>query len=241
MTSTRTRKLEGFALIHVDDIHPNPDNPRSRLSDLDDLADSIRVQGILEPLIVMTHPDKPDQYQVLAGHRRLAAAELAGRTEVPCILHKGRTAAQALEFALVENGQRADLDPIDEARAIKALIATGLSQSQVAARIGRSPAHVGDRLALLTLSPSLQQQVKTGQLPAYKANQKIREKRGTAGTKPWLQNWFSAKHMLASSARYQCKNAHDGKRVTLLPGDQACAQCWESVIREHERINQVRA
>ena len=230
----QTKPLAGFLSIPIDDVHPNPDNPRHSMADLDDLADSIRTQGILEPLIVMPHPVKEQQYQLLAGHRRLAAAELASRDSVPCIVRLGKTPAQSLEFALVENGQRCDLDPIDEARAIKALVRTGLKPREVATRIGRSPAHVSKRLSLLELSPSMQQQVKSGQLKASKAVERVRAKRGD--TKPWLRAWFGPHHVLASSARFECKNAHEGQKVLLVSGDQACGQCWERVIREHERM-----
>lgn len=232
--SARTKPLAGFEAIEVGAIHPNPNNPRKRLDDLEDLADSIKAQGILEPLIVMPHPTWPDErFQILAGHRRLAAAELAGLAQVPCIIRKGKTVAGGLEFALVENGQRADLDPIDEARAIKQLMQLlDISATEVARRIGRSGALVHKRLALLELTPTAQQQVKTGQLGVAAAHERVMKKRGSAGTRP-EQHHFGAGHPLASEAREECRTAHNRRGVRLV-GGQACGQCWELVIRRDE-------
>lgn len=233
--SKRTTNLTGFVAIHIDDIHPNPGNPRDELRQLEDLADSIKAQGILEPLIVMEHPTRADQYQLLAGHRRLAAADLAGVDAVPCIVRSGKTPAQALEFALVENGQRADLDPIEEAHAIKQLKElAGINNSEVARRMGRSNGHVSARLSLLALAPTAQAQVKAGTLGVFEAYEKARAKTGKAGSKPWMESYFGLNHPLAAEARHQCEVAHRRTNVKLI-GKQACARCWEAAIRQDER------
>ena len=240
MNTPRSKTLSGFASIHIDDVHPNPTNPRRQLRDLEDLADSIRAQGILEPLIAMPHPDKDGHYQLLAGHRRLAAAELAGLDHVPCIVRTGKTVAESLEFALVENGQRADLDPIDEAHAISQLMKAGnLTQVEVARRMGRSTVHVSNRLSLLTLTPSAQAQVKSGQMSVAAGYDKARARKGSAGSRPSMQSHFGMDHPLAANARHQCAIGHpDGSPVKKINGGQACGACWEIVIRRDERSDQ---
>ena len=231
---TRSQQIPGLAKIHIDDLHPNPDNPRTRLDDIIELAASIKAQGIIQPLVVMAHPDKPDQYQVLAGHRRLAAAEEAGLEHVPCVVRKERTAAGSLELALVENGQRQDLDPLDEAHAIKQLMRiSGMNQSEVARRMGRSNAHVSTRLSLLDLSPTKQRQVKTGELGVLRAAEAARKRRGTAGSKPG-QWHFGPSHPLAIEAKDRCGREHNRRGVRLV-GGVACGPCWELVIRDDER------
>lgn len=233
---TRSKALQGFAAIDIGAIHPHPGNPRTTLTDLEDLADSIKAQGILEPLIVMEHPDGEGRYQLLAGHRRLAAAELAGKATVPCIIRTGKTPGEALEFALVENGQRKDLDPIDEARAIKQLMKVShMTQREVAVRMGRAPSHIANRLALLTLTPSMQQQVKTKQITVDAANKKARVRKGSVGTKPWMENHFGMNHPLASEARHQHNISHNGGGARKIDGNQACGACWEKVLRRDER------
>lgn len=231
--SSNHKQVPGLIIVELNALYPNPDNPRVRMDDLDDLAASIATQGIIQPLVVMPHPDKPDAFQVLAGHRRLAAADIAGLDAVPCVLRKGRDTAASLELALVENGQRRDLDPIEEAHAIRALMkATGMNQTQVGKRMGRSNAHVSTRLSLLELTPSAQAQVRDGSLRIVQAISKATKKRGTNGSKTWTHH-FAADHPLAAEARGLCQIAH--RRAGRLIGGQACAPCWEQAIREDER------
>lgn len=135
-------------LIPVEKLSDSPDNPRREVGDVSDLALSFKSVGIIEPLIVT---QQNGGYMVVAGARRLAAAKEAGLPEVPCIVRELDAAARA-EIMLVENIQRADLAPLEEASAYERLIdLTGYSQHQLADRIGRSQAHVSKRLALLTL------------------------------------------------------------------------------------------
>lgn len=227
------RQVPGLIIVELNSLYPNPDNPRAQLDDLDDLAASIAAQGIIQPLVVMPHPTKADAFTVLAGHRRLAAAELTGLDAVPCVLRKGRDTAASLEVALVENGQRKDLDPIEEARAIKTLMdTTGMSQIAVGRAMGRSSAHVSSRLSLLELTPSAQQQLKRGELSVSAGIAKATKRRGTNGSKPW-NHYFSANHPLAAEARGICQLEH--KRRGRLIGGQACGPCWSEAIRQDER------
>lgn len=143
-----------FFIIRTDVLRPSDDNPRRTMAmdDLADLAESIKARGIVQPLLVRPSADA-GTYEVVAGHRRLAAAELAGLSEVPCIV-RALSETDKAEIALIENLQRVDLSPLDEATAYAALIKlTGASQRYVATRIGRSQSHISKRLGLLALPP----------------------------------------------------------------------------------------
>lgn len=140
----------------VADIIPNPRQPRSKLDGeaLAELAASIKEHGLLQPLIVTrARPTDRAPYQLIAGERRWRAAQMAGLATVPVVV-KEATPQQLLELALVENIQRADLGPLEEAEAFQALIDEfGLSQQQVADRVGKSRAAVANTLRLLRLPP----------------------------------------------------------------------------------------
>jgi ParB family transcriptional regulator, chromosome partitioning protein len=138
--------------VEVTLIRPNPAQPRLYFEQaaLEELAASIREHGVLQPLIVSR---TLEGYTLIAGERRLRAARLAGRNTVPVVV-KEATPEDALTLALVENLQRADLTPLEEATAYRELIeAHHLTQDQVAARVGRSRASVTNRLRLLSLPP----------------------------------------------------------------------------------------
>jgi ParB family chromosome partitioning protein len=140
--------------IPVNDILPNPHQTRAALSpdSLEELTASIREHGVLQPLIVTrARPTDPAPYQLIAGERRWRAAQLAGLKTVPALV-KEATSQQILELALVENVQRADLNPLEEAAAYQALIAEfGLTQGEVAGRVGKSRAAVANVVRLLRL------------------------------------------------------------------------------------------
>ena len=140
----------GILSLRVDDISPNPVQPRKRFEDesLRELSESIRSYGILNPLTVRLRCGK---YELVAGERRLRAAKLAGLTEVPCILVDVNMEDASL-LALVENLQRKDLDFLEEAEGIQRLIRMfGMSQEEAAQRIGKSQSAVANKLRLLKL------------------------------------------------------------------------------------------
>jgi ParB family chromosome partitioning protein len=130
---------------------------------LQELADSIRANGILQPILVRS---EGDQFVIIAGERRSRAARLAGLTEVPVIVRES-TVTEAYELALVENIQRQDLDPIEEALAYQHLVSeVGLTQEQVARRVGKDRATVANALRLLRLPASMQLLLGSGALTA---------------------------------------------------------------------------
>lgn len=141
--------------LPVADIVPNPGQPRTRFSrdSLEELADSIKEHGILQPLSVRRVSGVG--YELISGERRLRAAKLAGLTHVPCILVKAGDLESSL-LALVENLQRRDLDFVEEAAALQKLIFTyHLSQEEAARRVGKSQSAVANKLRLLKLDKAL--------------------------------------------------------------------------------------
>lgn len=138
--------------INVEKIDPNPMQPRSTFShgDMEDLVNSIKEHGIIEPLIATREPG--GRYQLIAGERRLRAAKIAGLATVPVILRTAQ-AIEKLELSLVENIQRYDLNPIEIAEAYAKLIDEfGMTQEELAKRLGKSRSVIANSLRLLTLS-----------------------------------------------------------------------------------------
>ncbi|MGI6359175.1 MAG: ParB/RepB/Spo0J family partition protein [Bacillota bacterium] len=139
-------------------IDPNPYQPRREFPQdkLEELTESIRVHGVIQPVVVRAVGDR---YQLVAGERRCRAAKAAGLTEVPALI-KEYNDTQMLELAIVENLQRDDLNPLEEANAYQQLISRlGLTQDQAAERVGKSRSHVANTLRLLQLPPILQEYV----------------------------------------------------------------------------------
>ncbi len=150
------RMGEGLGrMIPVDAISSNHDQPRATLGDLSDLMSSIKAHGILEPLLVRRRSDTPNGYELVSGERRFHAALQVGLQEVPCI-ELTVTDQGALEIALIENLQRKDLTPLEEADGFRALVEKyGYTHEQVADAVGRSRVTVTETLRLLTLPPSV--------------------------------------------------------------------------------------
>ena len=152
----------GVAQVPVLAITPNPQQPRTVVDPdaLAELAASIREHGLIQPLIVTQQG--PDRYQLIAGERRWQAARMAGLAQVPVIV-KEATPQQALEIALVENIQRADLNPLEEAVAFRQLVDEfSLTQEQVAERVGKSRVSVTNTLRLLRLPAAVKQALLDG-------------------------------------------------------------------------------
>ncbi len=147
---------EGAVFISIEKIMPNPRQPRHRMHDeaLQELAASIQEHGILQPLLVSHDPEK-DCYILVAGERRLKAAQLAGLDSVPVLIRQV-TEQQRLELALIENVQRADLTPLETAEAFRQLNEEfGLSHEEIAGRVGKSRVAVTNTLRLLKLPDSI--------------------------------------------------------------------------------------
>jgi len=154
----------GAEEIDIDLISPNPEQPRKRFhsDEINELADSIREHGIIQPLIVTR--DDSGSYQLIAGERRLQAARLAGLETVPVIIREAAD-VELLELALVENIQRADLDAIEEATAYRRLIEEyGHTQDEVARRVGKNRVTVANSLRLLQLESQIRDSIVSGEI-----------------------------------------------------------------------------
>jgi ParB family chromosome partitioning protein len=166
-TSERRGEL-GVVDLPIELIRPNPEQPRKRFnpSDLDDLADSIRQRGVIQPILVRPHPGSPEEYQIVAGERRWRAAQLAGLVKIPA-LSRDLSTLEVMEIALIENIQRADLGVLEEARAYQAMI-EGFNRNaeDVARVVGKSRSHVANTLRLLRLPPEICAYLEDGRLSA---------------------------------------------------------------------------
>ncbi len=156
--------------LSIERLRPNTRQPRVMFDDaaLNELAGSVRARGIVQPLVVT--PGEGDTYTIIAGERRWRAAQRAGLAEVPVVVRAVADERELLELALVENLQRTDLDPMEEAEAYRSLQESfGLSQEEVALRVGKSRAAVANALRLLRLPLDVQWLLRRRQLTAGQA------------------------------------------------------------------------
>ncbi|EYR64641.1 chromosomal partitioning protein ParB [Actinotalea ferrariae CF5-4] len=139
-----------FVMLALDEVHPHPANPRRDVGDLTELADSIRAHGIRQNLLVVPNPDG-DGYRLVIGHRRAAAAREADLTHVPAAIDQDLDEAGQRELMLLENIQRTDLTPVEEADGYQGLLDLGVKPEQIAERTGRSVTTVRTRLRLAAM------------------------------------------------------------------------------------------
>lgn len=152
----------GDKLVNINDIEPNRDQPRKFFDDeaLKELSDSIAMHGIIQPLLV--RPLSDGGYQLIAGERRWRASRMAGLTQVPVVVRE-MTDMEAMELALIENLQREDLNPIEEAEGYKLLMDTySFTQEQAAEKVGKSRPAVANAMRLLVLPQEVLDMVKQG-------------------------------------------------------------------------------
>lgn len=154
--------------IPIDRIRPNPHQPRRDFDDkeLQDLAASIREKGVIQPLILRPHPTDAGRYEIVAGERRWRAAQIAGIHDLPALV-RDLTDTEVLELAIIENIQRADLNPLEEARGYRQLMDRfGHTQERLAEALGKSRSHIANLLRLLTLPDAVLEMVRAGTLTA---------------------------------------------------------------------------
>ena len=151
----------GIAEISLEDLDPNPENPRKDFSDIDELAISIQTMGIIQPIAVRKIKDR---YQIISGERRFRASKIAGLKTIPAYIRLA-TDIETLEMALTENIQREDLNPIDVALTYQALMeGMNLTHVQLSDRIGKSRSTVTHQLGLLKLPAEIQLALKSKQI-----------------------------------------------------------------------------
>lgn len=233
--------------VGITRIEPHPDNIRRETGDVTELADSIRAQGLLNPLTVCAHPWRPGAYLLLAGHRRLAASKLAGKTYVPV---RVIPAPEEPEITmLAENCHRQNLAPVEIAEALGRLRDAGWPPQRISRATSMSLSSVNRYLSLLDLDEASRARVQAGIVGVGTAIAAVKETRAAdrqrhGYAKPGPQRratvmppHFSATHPLSEDARVRCElAAHDGQKIGgrgSFPG--ACGACWEGVIRQDER------
>lgn len=158
----------GVQRVPIESVKPNPDQPRKIFGreELEELAASIKDKGVLQPILVRSQPGEDGVWQIIAGERRWRASQIARLTEVPIIVQEMDDLA-VYEVAIIENVQRADLNPLEEADAYRMLMERfGRTQDAVAGIVGKSRSHVANTLRLLQLPESVLRYVREGQLSA---------------------------------------------------------------------------
>lgn len=166
LDNSATGNENGSTMLNINEVEPNRDQPRKNFnqSALEELAKSIEQNGIIQPILV--RPMADGSYQLIAGERRWRAARMAGLTEVPVTIRE-MSDEEASIFALIENLQREDLNPVEEAEGLKSLIESyGFTQEEAADKVGKSRTAVTNTLRLLKLPPSVRNLLSDGKITA---------------------------------------------------------------------------
>jgi ParB family chromosome partitioning protein len=158
----------GVTNLAVDRLEPGPFQPRGNVDpvQLDELTESIRARGVLQPILARPHPDRPGHYQIIAGERRWQASQRAGLREIPALVQAlGET--EAMAAAMVENLQREDLNALEEAEGYRRLIEEfGVTQDAIGQAVGKSRSHVANTLRLLGLPAAVRTEIRRGTISA---------------------------------------------------------------------------
>ncbi|WP_028585727.1 ParB/RepB/Spo0J family partition protein [Desulfogranum mediterraneum] len=165
LPTAQLEEEDRFFMCDIEKIDPNPNQPRSYFDEekLSQLSDSIKEKGVIQPLLVQRCPN--GRYDLIAGERRLRAAKMAQQNEVPVVVMEENDPLSSLELALIENIQRHDLNPIEEAQAYERLLEEfKLTQEEVAKRVGKRRTTITNLLRLLKLPPAIQEDVVAGLL-----------------------------------------------------------------------------
>jgi ParB family chromosome partitioning protein len=173
--ATATERARSQRRVPIEFLKPNPRNPRRNFPDieLDELAASIRERGIVQPIVVRLARGSADRFEIIAGERRWRAAQRAGLHQVPIVALEASD-SEALELAIIENVQRADLNPLEEAAGYQALASEYRhSQEDIAKIVGKSRSHVANTLRLLKLPETVKAYINAGKISAGAARMLI--------------------------------------------------------------------
>ncbi|BCW87083.1 Chromosome-partitioning protein ParB [Alphaproteobacteria bacterium SO-S41] len=199
------QRSNGARQVAIDLLGPNPQQPRRTFNetDLRELTDSIRANGILQPIVVRPDPRGQGRFQIVAGERRWRSAQRAGLHEVPVVVREF-TDDQSLEVAIIENVQRADLNAIEEALGYQALVDRfSYTQEKLAENVGKSRSHIANMLRLLALPDEVRRMVEDGKLSAGHARALITAKDPIGLAREAVARGLSVREMeaLANAAR----------------------------------------
>jgi ParB family chromosome partitioning protein len=208
----------------IENLQPNPRNPRRLFTDdeLDELAASIRERGIIQPIVVRAL--KGDNFEIIAGERRWRAAQRAGLHDVPIAVVEAND-AQSLEYAIIENVQRTDLNPIEEATGYLALMDDfNRTQEEVAQIVGKSRPHIANTIRLLKLSEPVKQLVRTGKISAGHARLLVGQPNAELIAHEIIDNGWSVRDLEADMRKDVANQLRDMRReakgfVVSVPKD----------------------
>ncbi|HEY6702348.1 MAG TPA: ParB/RepB/Spo0J family partition protein [Pseudolabrys sp.] len=201
----------------IENLRPNPRNPRRVFTDdeLDELSESIRQRGIIQPIVVRAL--QGDNFEIIAGERRWRAAQRAGLHDVPIAVVEAND-AQSLEFAIIENVQRADLNPIEEASGYLALMDDfNRTQDEVAQIVGKSRPHVANTIRLLKLPEPVKQLVRSGKISAGHARLLLGQPNAEAIAHEIIDKGLSVRQVEVAVRKDD--EAHTGKALAKTEGD----------------------
>lgn len=217
-------------MIGIDQLEPGKGQPRRifRESSLDELADSIRQHGVLQPLLVREKADSSGRYEIIAGERRWRAAQRAGQHEVPVVV-LSITDAQAFEIALIENLQREDLDPIDEAQGYQKLMSEyAYTQEKLAESLGKSRSHIANMIRLLQLPFTVQNYLSDGKISIGHARALIPAgERAEALAREIMERSLSVREtekLAAEATGRESSQKGGGLRIDFGPKEKAAPQ-----------------
>jgi ParB family transcriptional regulator, chromosome partitioning protein len=221
---------EGHILkeIEITSISPNPNQPRVDFNDdaLLELSLSITEKGVLQPILVTS---KGNGYELVAGERRVRAAEMAGFKQIPAIIIEGLTKEASIELALIENLQRENLDPIEEARAYKQLVEEcNLTQEQIAQRVGKNRSVIANSLRLLALPVEIQKIISSAKITPSHARTLLNL--ADSGAQLQLAEKMAAEKMTVRSAEKLVLKRRAARRSPEL---SAAAEDLQSELQRH--------
>ncbi len=217
LAQDNTSKGNGARAVAVDLISPNPFQPRRTFDeqDLRELTESIRANGVLQPIVVRTDPKNPGRFQLIAGERRWRSSQRAGLHEIPVVIRE-MSDDDALEVAIVENVQRAGLNAIEEALGYQALVERfNYTQEDLATNIGKSRSHIANMLRLLNLPLAVRQMVEDGKLTAGHARALVTAKDAVRLAEEAVRNGLSVREMEALANAERTEPAKGGRKGKL--------------------------
>jgi ParB family chromosome partitioning protein len=207
--------------VPVEFLRPNPRNPRRMFgeTELDELAASVRERGIIQPILVRTVRGAPDSYEIIAGERRWRAAQRAAVHDVPIVVLEVND-REALELAIVENVQRTDLNPLEEATGYQALADEfGHNQDDIAKIVGKSRSHVTNTLRLLRLPDKVKRYVTEGKISAGHARALIGQPDPEAMAQAIVENGLNVRQVEAMAQDRAGKAGHIPRQRPRLQKD----------------------
>lgn len=243
-----------FRFVEISTLEESTLNPRRTVDEakLRELAESILAHGVLQPLLV--RPGVGGKLEVIAGHRRFRAARSVGLAQVPCVVREDLDDREALEIALIENIQRQDVEPLEEAEALERLRAMGMHVEEISAKTGMSRSHVYGRLKLAGVAPATKRAMAEGRLPVAHAllvarlpsskAQAEATKRLAGGTKGEGTRWSYRQAIDLIQHEFMVRLAEasfDPKDATLLPAAGACTTCPKRIGNQRELFPEIKA